>query len=621
MAKYFFEFKQLIRIGIPIFGSQLSYTLMGATDTIIAGRASANDLAGLAVGTAFSNTIWFFFTGIIFAVTPIVAQLYGAKKFLEIGQKLREILWVAAGLGLFMAFIFFNMDIIINLLPIKSSITSITIDYLKAVSIGWFFVTIFTCLRCYSEGMTYTKPVFYIAFAGMLLNIPLDLIFVYGWFGAPKLGGVGCGIATTIVSFIMMISIFIYISFSKNYKKTQPFSKFSKPSLATTKEVLKLGLPIGLGIFIELSMFSGAAIILSVLGEIVVASHSVAINIASLFFMVPLAIGLASSTRVGNLIGERNPIQAKIAATSTIMLCISGALINSVIIIAFGSFIVSLYTTELPVLELAVSLILFAAIFQLPDGIQMGALGSLRGYKDTFIPMILLLISYWVFAMPIGYYLTNYGFGIFIELSMFSGAAIILSVLGEIVVASHSVAINIASLFFMVPLAIGLASSTRVGNLIGEKNPIQAKIAATSTIMLCISGALINSVIIISFGSFIVGLYTTELPVLELAVSLILFAAIFQLPDGIQMGALGSLRGYKDTFIPMILLLISYWVFAMPIGYYLTNYGFGDPLGAKGMWFGMIIGLTIFSFLSIFRLRWVMKSNIKRISVEEPLPL
>ncbi len=411
MAKYLFEFKQLIKIGVPIFGSQLSYTLMGATDTIIAGRASANDLAGLAVGTAFSNTIWFFFTGIIFAVTPIVAQLYGAKKFIEIGQKLREIIWVAAGLGLLMAFIFYNMDIIIELLPIKNSITSVTIGYLKAVSIGWFFVTIFTCLRCYSEGMTFTKPVFYIAFSGMLLNIPLDLIFVYGWFGAPKLGGIGCGIATSIVSFIMMISIFVYINYSKNYKKTEPFSIFSLPSLKTTKEVFKLGLPIGLGIFIELSMFSGAAIILSVLGEIVVASHSVAISIASLFFMVPLAIGLASSTRVGNLIGEKNPYQAKIAATSTILLCISGALINSIIIISFGSFIVGLYTTEVPVLELAISLILFAAIFQLPDGIQMGALGSLRGYKDTFIPMILLMISYWIFAMPIGYYLTNFGFG------------------------------------------------------------------------------------------------------------------------------------------------------------------------------------------------------------------
>ena len=411
MRKYFFEFRQLIKIGIPIFGSQLSYALMGTTDTIIAGRASANDLAGLAVGTAFSNTVWFFFTGIIFAVTPIVAQLYGAKKFLEIGKKLREILWVAAALGLLMAFIFFNMNIIIDLLPIKSSITSITIDYLKAVSIGWFFVTIFTCLRCYSEGMTYTKPVFYIAFAGVLLNIPLDLIFVYGYFGAPKLGGVGCGIATSIVSFIMMISIFVYINISERYKKTKPFLEFTLPSLATTKEVFKLGLPIGLGIFIELSMFSGAAIILSVLGEIVVAGHSIAINIASLFFMVPLAIGLASSTRVGNLIGERNPKQAKVASTSTIILCMMGALMNSVIIILFGSYIVGLYTTEIPVLELAISLIFFAAIFQLPDGIQMGALGSLRGYKDTFIPMILLLISYWIFAMPIGYYLTNFGFG------------------------------------------------------------------------------------------------------------------------------------------------------------------------------------------------------------------
>ena len=286
-------------------------------------------------------------------------------------------------------------------------------------------------MRCYSEGMTLTKPIFIIAFSGMLLNIPLDLIFVYGWFGFPKLGGMGCGVATSIVSLIMMVVLFMYIALSKNYKKTAPFIAFTLPSIETTKEVFKLGLPIGIGIFIELSMFSGAAIILSVLGEVVVASHTVAINIASLFFMVPLAIGLAAATRVGNLIGEKNPYQAKIASHSTIFLCIVGALMNVLIILIFGSNIVSLYTTELPVFELALSLIIFAAIFQIPDGIQMGALGSLRGYKDTFIPMILLLISYWVFAMPIGFYLTNYGFasplgakgmwyGMIIGLSIFS---------------------------------------------------------------------------------------------------------------------------------------------------------------------------------------------------------
>ena len=114
-------------------------------------------------------------------------------------------------------------------------------------------------------------------------------------------------------------------------------------------------------------------------------------------------------------------------------------------------------------------------------------------------------------------------------------------------------------------------------------------------------------------------MYTTEIPVIELAASLIVFAAVFQLPDAIQMGALGSLRGYKDTFIPMILLMISYWVFAMPIGYYLTNYGFGMPLGAQGMWFGMIIGLTIFSVLSVSRLRWVIKRQIKKFNAQELL--
>ena len=408
--KYIIEFKQLIKIGVPIFGSQMSYMLMGATDVVVAGRASANDLAGLALGTAFGNAIWFFVSGVIFSVTPIIAQLYGAKKFIEIGKKLREILWIALFLSIFIVLIFTNLDLILDQLPTKKGITKISGDYLKAVSIGTAFFTIYTCLRCYSEGMTLTKPIFVIAFCGMLLNIPLDIIFVYGLFGAPKLGGVGCGIATSIIGFLMMITLIIYINVSKNYKETKPFSEFTPFSMETTKEVFKLGLPIGIGIFFELSMFSGAAIILSVFGEIVVAGHTVAINIASLFFMVPLSIGLAAATRVGNLIGEKNPNQAKFASFSAIYLCSFTALINSIIILLFGSFIVGLYTTEVLVKELAITLILFAAIFQLPDGVQMGALGSLRGYKDTFAPMILLFISFWIFAMPIGYFLTNYGF-------------------------------------------------------------------------------------------------------------------------------------------------------------------------------------------------------------------
>ena len=270
----------------------------------------------------------------------------------------------------------------------------------------------------------------------MLLNIPLDIIFVYGYFGVPKLGGVGCGIATTLVSFLMMLTLIIYIYLSKNYSLTKPFSEFTPPSIRTTKEVFKLGTPIGLGIFIELSMFSGAALILGVLGETVVAGHYIALNIASLFFMLPLSIGLAAATRVGNLVGENNRMQAKIASYSTIYLCIAGSLITCLTILLIKDQIAYLYSSDLNAINIAIGLLIYAAIFQLPDGIQMAAVGSLRGYKDTFAPMILLFISYWVFAIPAGYFLTMHGLnnplgaagmwiGMIIGLSIFSVLSIL----------------------------------------------------------------------------------------------------------------------------------------------------------------------------------------------------
>ena len=412
LKRYFEEIKTLSKIGIPIFGTQMSYMLMGTTDTIIAGRASSLDLAGLGQGTIISNTIFFLFCGVIFSVTPIVAQLNGAKRYVEIGKKLREILWIAGLLGFVLMIVLININPVINTiydflnLDIDKELQTIATDYLRVVAPGIAFLTIFSCLRCYSEGMALTLPVFIISVSAMLINIPLDIIFVYGLFGAPKLGGVGCGIATSIVTFSAMIVMACYIAFSKKYSKTKPFSEFTPPSLETFKEVFKLGFPIGFGIFIELSMFSGAGLIIAVLGPTILASHLIAINIASLFFVVPLSIGLASATRVGNLVGEEKPSDAKFASFTAVYFCLITALINMVVILAFKTQLVGLYNNEEIVIATASALLIFAAIFQIPDGIQMGALGSLRGYKDTFIPMILLLISYWIFALPTGYYLS-----------------------------------------------------------------------------------------------------------------------------------------------------------------------------------------------------------------------
>ena len=410
MKKFIKESNHFLKIGIPILGSQLSYMIMYTTDTIVAGRYGADELSGLVIANSFTFPIYMLFQGVMFAITPIVAQLYGAKKYTQIGEKMRQIFWIAISLAILIFFVFLFFSKILIYFPMDKNILIISVSYLKAVSYGMFFYVLFRCLSSFSEGMTLTLPVFIVVFIGSLINIPLDIIFAFGYFGFPEMGSVGCGYATSLVSFIMLITLGLIIIFSNKYKKTQLTKKFSLPTKNTTYEIFKLGIPIGVGIFVEMSMFSGAAIIIGQLGEIILAGHAIALNIASIVFMLPLAIGLAAATRIGNLIGENRLIEARYSSYTSVLLCFMGAFINMIILIFLRETFASFYTKDIQVFNIATHLLLFAAIFQIPDGIQMGSLGALRGYKDTFIPMIYLIISYWIFAIPFGYFLTNYGF-------------------------------------------------------------------------------------------------------------------------------------------------------------------------------------------------------------------
>lgn len=410
MKKFINESNHFLKIGIPIFGSQLSYMIMHTTDTIVSGRYSSEELAGLVLAGAFTFPIYMLFQGIMFAITPIVAQLYGSKEFTKIGQKMRQIFWIAILIAFSIFFIFLFLSKILLFFPLDKDILSISTEYLRSVSVGMFFYVMFRYLSSYSEGMTLTLPVFFVVLFGALINIPLDIIFAFGYFGIPEMGSEGCGYATSIVSMIMFFLMLRIILFSKKYKKTELLKEFNGPSLKVSKEILKLGVPIGVGIFAEMTMFSGAAIIISQLGDKILSGHAVALNIASILFMLPLAIGLAGSTRVGNLLGEKKFLDAKYSSYVGVSLCFIGALFNMIMLLIFRENFSSIYSKDIEVINVAISLLIYASIFQIPDGIQMGSLGALRGYKDTFAPMVFLLISYWIFAIPLGYFLTNYGF-------------------------------------------------------------------------------------------------------------------------------------------------------------------------------------------------------------------
>ena len=410
MKKFINESNHFLKIGIPIFGSQFSYMIMHTTDTIVSGRYSSEELAGLVLAGAFTFPVYMLFQGIMFAITPIVAQLYGSREFTKIGQKMRQIFWIAIVIAFSIFFIFLFLIKILLFFPLDKNILSISTEYLRAVSVGMFFYVMFRYLSSYSEGMTLTLPVFFVVLFGALINIPLDIIFAFGYFGIPEMGSEGCGYATSIVSMIMFFLMLRIILSSKKYKKTELLKEFNGPSLKVSKEILKLGVPIGVGIFAEMTMFSGAAIIIGQLGDKILSGHAVALNIASILFMLPLAIGLAGSTRVGNLLGEKRFLDAKYSSYVGVSLCFIGALFNMIMLLIFRENFSSIYSKDIEVINVAISLLIYASIFQIPDGIQMGSLGALRGYKDTFAPMVFLLISYWIFAIPLGYFLTNYGF-------------------------------------------------------------------------------------------------------------------------------------------------------------------------------------------------------------------
>jgi len=410
MKKFINESNHFFKIGFPIFGSQLSYMIMHTTDTIVSGRYSSEELAGLVLAGAFTFPIYMLFQGIMFAITPIVAQLYGSKEFAKIGEKMRQIFWIAIIIAFSIFFIFLFLSKILLFFPLDKNILLISTEYLRAVSVGMFFYVMFRYLSSYSEGMTLTLPVFFVVLFGALINIPLDIIFAFGYFGIPEMGSEGCGYATSIVSMIMFFLMLRIILSSKKYKKTELLKEFNGPSIKVSKEILKLGIPIGIGIFAEMTMFSGAAIIIGQLGDKILSGHAVALNIASILFMLPLAIGLAGSTRVGNLLGEKRFLDARYSSYVGVSLCFIGAFFNMIMLLIFRENFSSIYSKDIEVINIAISLLLYAAIFQIPDGIQMGSLGALRGYKDTFAPMVFLIISYWVFAIPLGYFLTNYGF-------------------------------------------------------------------------------------------------------------------------------------------------------------------------------------------------------------------
>ena len=403
-----YELKKLFHLMIPILLTQFSQAGFGLIDTIMAGHISATDLAAIAVGVGLWIPIMLLFSGIMIATTPLVAEANGARTPEKIAIIARQSLWVALILGIIAALILQLMPFLLPILGVPAVLLPKASLFLHAIALGMPAVTMYAALRGYSEAIGHPRPVTAISLLALLLLIPLNFIFMYGIGPIPALGSAGCGFATAILQWIMFFALAAYVFKGKAYQTTQIFTGWEKIDPYWVKRILQLGCPIGLAIFFEVSIFSTAAIVLSPLGETLVAAHQVAISVTSQLFMIPMSLAIALTIRVGTYYGEKNwaamrKVQYLGLITGTIF-----AVVTMLLIWCFRADIVAIYTTDYAVAEVAMYLLLFAIAYQLMDAWQVSAAGCLRGMQDTQGPMWITMISYWVIAFPAGVYLARF---------------------------------------------------------------------------------------------------------------------------------------------------------------------------------------------------------------------
>ena len=395
-----------MRLGIPMVVTQLFIMGMGFVDTVMAGRYSAQALAGVALGGNVLWPVFMFMSGLTMALTPIVAQLRGAHKVNRIGEKVRQGLWIALACGVAMTSIMLLSKPFYHWLDAGPAVTQIALGYLYACSAGLIPAMLYITLRFTAEGLGHTKPPMLIAGAALLVNIPVNYMFIYGKFGAPELGGVGCGVATAVVFWFEFFAIVI-ITRMDFFKRTGFWIRFSLPNFRVLREILVVGLPIGASSFVGMMIFSLLGFLIARIGVNELAAHSIAGNLNWMTYVIPMAMGNAITIRVGFAIGALDELAIRRTLQTSMVVILVYAVLVTLMLIFFRHSLVSLYTIDEPVLKIATTLMLFVAFYQIFDDLLAAFNGALRGFKDTFVPMVMSLFSYWFVSLPLGYVLAE----------------------------------------------------------------------------------------------------------------------------------------------------------------------------------------------------------------------
>ncbi|QJC30313.1 MATE family efflux transporter [Enterobacteriaceae endosymbiont of Neohaemonia nigricornis] len=405
--KILLEIKALFILAIPVLFTQITQISINVINNLILGHFSNIDIIAFTISISIWFPIILLGHGILLSLIPIISQLYGVGNFIYIKYKIHQVYLLSILLSFIIMLIIYIISIYIKYIPNTHHLLFYKVSILLKIILwstpAYLFLQI---LRCIFEGLTFTIPMMIISFLGMLCYIPLNFMFIYGFYFIPRVGGLGCGLSIVIIYWIMCIMALIWFIISKSFKNIFTIKFITKPNFTIFKKILILGLPIGLSIFFEVTLFTIVSLFIYSMGIEQIISHQIALNISSFIFIIAFSLSTAVTIRIGYFLGYNKKIQAKQISWITQIVGMVITILISSVIIYFRKNIISLYNQDINIINLSSKLVLLSVLYQIPDTIHIIGIGILKGYKDTISIFLITFLSYWIIGLPIGYILS-----------------------------------------------------------------------------------------------------------------------------------------------------------------------------------------------------------------------
>ncbi len=395
--------KRIAPLAWPVFIGQVAVLAFATVDTMMAARSSATDLAALAIGGSVYTTVFIGLMGIVLAVSPIAGQLYGAKHFEACGAQLQQAMWLALALAVPGCTLLLFPQPFLELARASPEVAAKVRGHLAALAVALPPALLFTAFRGFNTAVSRPKIVMLVQLGALALKVPLNALFVFGAGPVPAFGAPGCGMATAVCMLAQLTTVWLLLTRDPFYARFHIGDRLSPPHRGSLLALLRLGIPMGGSIMIEVTGFTFMAFFISRLGATPVAGHQIALNLVSLMFMMPMAIANASSTLVAQRIGAGDEDDAHRVGWHGLEIGLAIAALMGSLVYLLREPILGLYTGEAAVVAAALPLLAWVPVFHVFDAAQTIAAFVLRAYRIAIVPMVIYALAIWGMGLGGGY--------------------------------------------------------------------------------------------------------------------------------------------------------------------------------------------------------------------------